>query len=140
MAKFMVSNTMGMAEEEEETVSNKLSNDGIANSVSDEDPGFVPSDASADSAEEDSGGEDNIVGVVDKSEEIEATEKGERIKDQEGVEKEPDSMAVKVSFQKPSSTEEPEEFAEPKETESKESEATEEESMCRDLGGLNINV
>merc|ERR1711925_24414 len=37
---------------EEETVGDKLSNDRIASYVSDEDPDFVPSDASADSAEE----------------------------------------------------------------------------------------
>merc|ERR1711928_273929 len=46
---------------EEETVGDKLSNDRIASYVSDEDPDFVPSDASADSAEEDSEGEEAIV-------------------------------------------------------------------------------
>jgi len=56
---------------EEETVGDKLSNDRIASYVSDEDPDFVPSDASADSAEEDSDGEDAIVEVVDTKEEIE---------------------------------------------------------------------
>merc|ERR1719341_2234568 len=50
---------------EEETVGDKLSNDRIASYVSDEDPDFVPSDASADSAEEDSDGEDAIVEVVE---------------------------------------------------------------------------
>jgi len=55
---------------EEETVGDKLSNDRIASYVSDEDPDFVPSDASADSAEEDSDGEEAIVEVVDTKEEI----------------------------------------------------------------------
>ena len=49
---------------EEETVGDKLSNGRIASYVSDEDPDFVPSDASADSAEEDSEGEEAIVEVV----------------------------------------------------------------------------
>merc|ERR1712034_203881 len=51
---------------EEETVGDKLSNDRIASYVSDEDPDFVPSDASADSAEEDSEGEEAIVEVVEE--------------------------------------------------------------------------
>merc|ERR1711925_44083 len=49
---------------EDETVGDKLSNDRIASYVSDEDPDFVPSDSSADSAEEDSEGEEAIVEVV----------------------------------------------------------------------------
>jgi len=52
---------------EEETVDDKLSNDRIASYVSDEDPDFVPSDASVDSAEEDSEEEDVIIEVVDKA-------------------------------------------------------------------------
>merc|ERR1719341_1302196 len=57
---------------EEETVGDKLSNDRIASYVSDEDPDFVPSDVSADSAEEDSEGEEAIVEVVkDVKEKIE---------------------------------------------------------------------
>merc|ERR1719470_707062 len=51
---------------EEETVSDKLSNARIASYVSDEDPDFVLSDASADSAEEDSEGEEAIVEVVEE--------------------------------------------------------------------------
>eukprot|EP00090_Calanus_glacialis_P047525 TRINITY_DN9916_c0_g1_i5.p1 TRINITY_DN9916_c0_g1~~TRINITY_DN9916_c0_g1_i5.p1 ORF type:complete len:451 (-),score=144.23 TRINITY_DN9916_c0_g1_i5:71-1375(-) len=51
---------------EEETVGDKLSNDRIASYVSDEDPDFVPSDASADSAEDDSEGEEAIVEVVEE--------------------------------------------------------------------------
>jgi len=51
---------------EDETVGDKLSNDRIASYVSDEDPDFVPSDASADSAEEDSEGEEAIVEVVEE--------------------------------------------------------------------------
>lgn len=43
---------------EEETVGDKLSNGRIASYVSDKDPYFVPSDASAGSAEEDSEGEE----------------------------------------------------------------------------------
>ena len=39
-------------EKEKETVGDELSNDGIAGPVSDDDPGFVPSDASADSDDE----------------------------------------------------------------------------------------
>merc|ERR1719339_809126 len=56
---------------EEETVGDKLSNDRIASYVSDEDPDFVPSDVSADSAEEDSEGEEAIVEVVEVVKEIE---------------------------------------------------------------------
>merc|ERR1711928_14420 len=57
---------------EEETVGDKLSNDRIAGYVSDEDPDFLPSDASADSAQEDSEGEEAIVEVVEEvKEEIE---------------------------------------------------------------------
>merc|ERR1711925_43017 len=55
---------------EEETVGDKLSNDRIASYVSDEDPDFVPSDSSADSAEEDSEGEEAIVEVVEEVEEV----------------------------------------------------------------------
>merc|ERR1712034_221816 len=51
---------------EEETVSDKLSNARIASYVSDEDPDFVLSDASADSAEEDSEGEEAIAEVVEE--------------------------------------------------------------------------
>merc|ERR1719341_424147 len=57
---------------EEETVGDKLSNDRIARYVSDEDPDFIPSDVSADSAQEDSEGEEAIVEVVEEvKEEIE---------------------------------------------------------------------
>merc|ERR1719318_2215632 len=57
---------------EEETVSDKLSNDRIASYVSDEDPDFVPSDVSADSAEEDSEGEEAIVEEIEEAvEEVE---------------------------------------------------------------------
>merc|ERR1712034_134770 len=55
---------------EDETVGDKLSNDRFASYVSDEDPDFVPSDASADSAEEDSEGEEAIVEVVEEVEEV----------------------------------------------------------------------
>merc|ERR1711925_35219 len=51
---------------EDETVGDKLSNDMIASYVSDEDPDYVPSDVSADSAEEDSEGEEAVVGVVEE--------------------------------------------------------------------------
>merc|ERR1712034_72010 len=51
---------------EDETVGDKLSNDRIASYVSDEDPDYVPSDVSADSAEEDSEGEEAVVGVVEE--------------------------------------------------------------------------
>ena len=50
---------------EEETVGDKLSNGRIASYVSDQDPDFVPSDASADSAEEDSEGEEAIVEKIE---------------------------------------------------------------------------
>merc|ERR1711928_49020 len=50
---------------EEETVGDKLSNDRIASYVSDEDPDFIPSDVSADSAEEDSEGGEAIADVVE---------------------------------------------------------------------------
>lgn len=42
-------------ENEKEIVGDKLSNDGVASPVLDEDPGFASSDASAGSNEEDSG-------------------------------------------------------------------------------------
>merc|ERR1712034_78805 len=51
---------------EDETVGDKLSNDRIASYVSDEDPDYVPSDASDDSAEEDSEGEEAVVEVVEE--------------------------------------------------------------------------
>merc|ERR1712034_303363 len=51
---------------EDETVGDKLSNDRIASYVSDEDPDYVPSDVSADSAEEDSEGEEAVVEVVEE--------------------------------------------------------------------------
>merc|ERR1712034_50391 len=51
---------------EEETVGDKLSNDRIASYVSDEDPDFVPSDASADSAEEDKEKIEDAVEEVEK--------------------------------------------------------------------------
>merc|ERR1711925_33959 len=63
---------------EEETVSDKLSNDRIASYDSDEDPDFVPSDASADSAEEDSEGEEAIVEVV---EEVKEKIEGDTVED-----------------------------------------------------------
>merc|ERR1712034_149736 len=65
---------------EEETVGDKLSNDRIASYVSNEDPDFVPSDASADSAEEDSEGEEAIFEVEEVKEKIEDTV-AEEIKD-----------------------------------------------------------
>lgn len=49
-----------------DTVGDKLSNDRIASYVSDEDSDFVPGDASAESAEEDSEGEEDIVEVVEE--------------------------------------------------------------------------
>merc|ERR1712181_181664 len=54
---------------EEETIDEKLSNDRIASYVSDEDPDFIPGDASAESAEEDSEGEEAIIEVVEEAKE-----------------------------------------------------------------------
>jgi len=74
---------------EEETIDEKLSNDRIASYVSDEDPDFIPGDASAESAEEDSEGEEAIIEVVE-----EAKEKIEEVVDE--VVKEIEEVVEKV--------------------------------------------